>query len=181
MRRKTKNTLTLICGVLALALLTGLVLNLYGVFKEKKVNPNNLVNSGISGYKVADTYNNGYGVKYTVEEDGTVKASGTATADDVFTVATGIKLTSGKTYTFSCGNNSVGYKSYGVRLHNMNSSSGAANEYIYATLDGTFTASSSTDTYNVEVYVMKDVKVFATFRPVLVEGNTAGDFLVKAD
>ena len=41
--------------------------------------------------------------------DGTVKASGTATADDVFTVATGIKLTSGKTYTLSCGNNSVGY------------------------------------------------------------------------
>lgn len=37
------------------------------------------------------------------------KASGTATADDVFTVATGIKLTSGKTYTLSCGNNSVGY------------------------------------------------------------------------
>ena len=133
MRRKTKNTLTLICGVLALALLTGLVLNLYGVFKEKKVNPDNLVNSGISGYKDADTYNNGYGVKYTVEKDGTVKASG------------------------------------------------AANEYIYATPDGTFTASSSTDTYNVEVYVMKDAKVFATFRPVLVEGKTAGDFLVKAD
>ena len=38
-----------------------------------------------------------------------MKASGTATADDVFTVATGIKLTSGKTYTLSCGNNSVGY------------------------------------------------------------------------
>ena len=52
MRRKTKNTLTLICGVLALALLTGLVLNLYGVFKEKKVNPDNLVNSGISGYDI---------------------------------------------------------------------------------------------------------------------------------
>ena len=108
MRRKTKNTLTLICGVLALALLTGLVLNLYGAFDKKKVNPDNLINGEISGYKTAETYNNGYGVKYTVEKDGTVKAFGTATADDVFTVATGIKLTSGKTYTLSCGNNSVG-------------------------------------------------------------------------
>lgn len=181
MRRKTKNALTLICGVLALALLTGLVLNLYGVFKEKRVNPDNLVNSGISGHKSADTYNNGYGVKYTVEKDGTVKASGTATADDVFTVATGVKLTSGKTYTFSCGNNSVGYESYGVRLHNMNASSGSANEYVFATLDGTFTAANDTDTYNVEIYVKKGVKIFATFRPVLVEGKTAGDFLVKED
>lgn len=109
MRRKTKNTLALICGVLALALLTGLVLNLYGAFDKKKVNPDNLINGEISGYKTADTYNNGYGVKYTVEKNGTVKAFGTATADDVFTVATGIKLTSGKTYTLSCGNNSVGY------------------------------------------------------------------------
>ena len=179
MRRKTKNTLTLICGVLALALLTGLVLNLYGAFDKKKVNPDNLINGEISGYKTADTYNNGYGVKYTVEKNGTVKAFGTATADDVFTVATGIKLTSGKTYTLSCGNNSVGYKSFGLRLHNMNATSGAANEYIYANLDGTFTAANSTDSYNVEVYVMKDAKVFATFRPVLVEGKTAGDFLVK--
>lgn len=179
MRRKTKNTLMTVCAVLALVLLTGLVLNLYGFFDKKKVNPDNLVNAEISGYKTPDTYNNGYGVKYTVEKDGTVKASGTATADDVFTVAEGIKLTAGKTYTFSCGNSSVGYQSYGVRLHNMNASSGAANEYIYADLDGTFTAANSTDSYNVEVYVMKDQKVFATFRPVLVEGKTAGDFLVK--
>ena len=179
MRRKTKNALTMIVAVLALALLTGLVLNLYGAFDKKKVNPDNLINADVSGYKTADTYNNGYGVKYTVEKDGTVKASGTATADDVFTVATGIKLTSGKTYTLSYGNNSVGYQSYGLRLHNMNASSGAANEYIFADLNGTFTAANSTDTYNVEVYVKKDVKIFATFRPVLVEGNTAGDFLVK--
>ena len=54
MKRKTKNTLTLICGVLALALLTGLVLNLYGAFDKKKVNPNNLINGEISGYKTAD-------------------------------------------------------------------------------------------------------------------------------
>ena len=60
MRRKTKNTLTLICGVLALALLTGLVLNLYGAFDKKKVNPNNLINGEISGYKTAEPYNNNY-------------------------------------------------------------------------------------------------------------------------
>ena len=179
MRRKTKNALTMIVAVLALALLTGLVLNLYGAFDKKKVNPNNLINGEISGYKTAETYNNGYGVKYTVEKNGTVKASGTATADDVFTVATGIKLTSGKTYTLSCGNNSVGYKSFGLRLHNMNATSGAANEYIFANLNGTFTAANSTDIYNVEVFVKKEVRVFATFPPVLVEGKTAGDFLVK--
>lgn len=180
MRRKTKSRLTTLACVLSLVLLAGLVLNLYGVFKEKVVNPDNLINVKVSGHVGEGSYNNGYGVKYTVETDGTVKASGTATADDVFTLVTGVKLTEGKTYTLGCGNGSVGYQSYGVRLHNTNASSGSADEYVYADLNGTFTAASSTNVYDVEIYVKKGVSVYATFRPILTEGRAVGDFLVKA-
>lgn len=180
--RKFKRYFKTICCILAVALLAGLVLNLYGVFDKKTVNKDNLVNAELDGYVSADTYNNGYGVKYTVSKNGEIRATGTATADDIFTVMEGITLTAGKTYTLSCGNSSVGYKTYGLRLHDTTATSGSANEYVYAELDGTFTIDSSdTDNkFNLEIYVMKDTKVvLATFKPVLVEGNTAGDFLTK--
>jgi len=181
MKAKTKSSIMLICGALVLVLLTGLVMNLYGVFDERKNNPDNLISIDNleKTYAAVKTHNNGYGVKYTVEKDGVVKAKGTASGDDTFTVASGLKLEAGKTYTLSAGVDGVSYNSYVLRLHDMNATRGSAEEYIYADLDESFTVANSTHLYNVEIIVKKDVKVNATFYPVLVEGKTAGNFYTK--
>ena len=181
MRTKTRNSIITVCGLLVLALLTGLVMNLYGVFDGKKANPDNIISidNNDDSYAAVKTINNGYGVKYTVDKDGSVKAKGTATADDTFVILSGVKLEAGKTYTLSAGVDSVSYNSYALRLHNKNATKGSANEYIYAELDGTFTAANGTDLYDVEIIVKKDVKINTTFRPVLVEGKTAGTFYSK--
>lgn len=167
--------------VLVLVLLTGLVMNLYGVFDEKESNPKNLI--GIAAVEEAyleeDSYNTGYGVTVTVKDTGAVKVSGTATADVIFElIPEGIKLEAGETYTLSAGVKSATYNGYHVRLHNITTTTDA-DKYIYADLDGTFTAPNSTDTYVLEVFIGEDTRVNATFYPVLVEGDDAGEFYAE--
>ena len=169
--RKTQNTLILVGCVLVLALLTGLVLNLYGAFDAKESNPDNLIGIAAIGednYPADAEGNTGYGVKVTVDDLGAVTAKGTATADVVYTIVEGVKLEA-KEYTFTAGVENVSINGFCIRLHNV-----STGDFIYADIDGTFTAEAGT--YNVELYVEDETRVNATFYPVLVEGKAEGDF-----
>ena len=68
MTRAMQKRLGTVGIILVLVMLTGLVMNLYGVFDPKESNPDNLVGTAVLGeaYLDADSYNTGYGVTVTV-------------------------------------------------------------------------------------------------------------------
>ena len=169
--QKNKNTLMFVGVALALVILCGAVMNLYGAFDKKEANPENLVGIeaiGEDDYPISKEGNTGYGVTIDVNDLGAIKVKGTATgADLVWDVCT-VKLAAG-TYTLTAGVDDVSKFGYAVRLDD------GKNGYIYADIDDTFTVSAET-TYTLQVYVAEDTKVNTTFYPVLVEGASEGDF-----
>ncbi len=179
-KSSAKTVALTVVGILAVVLALGLVLNATGVF-AREPNPDNLLNINKVGkgvYAEVKAHNEGLGVTYTVHEDGSVSAKGKATADDSFTVATGIELVAGETYVISCGNDGVGYQTYGLRLRNVTSGASLSEEekFIYADIKGAFEVPEGKTLYNVEIYVMEGVELNETFYPCLVKGETAGDF-----
>ena len=175
--KKTKKILSFVGSMLLVVILAGAVMNMTGVF-AKESNPKNLVGVDALGneYLKEGKYNTGYGVTVKVDDLGAVKVKGTATSNVVVDlIPDGFTLEAGKTYTLSCGNDNVNYKTFGIRLKNTSATSDAE-RYIYANNDGTFTVSSSDDIYKLEIYVNKDVELNETFYPVLVEGSLVGNF-----
>ena len=171
MKKKTKNTLFIVGGVVLLAMLMGMVLNLYGVFDPKELNPKNLVSItaiGEEDYGTLQSGKTGHGVTVEVGDLGEIKVRGKATVDLPWVVAEGIELTPGKTYTFTAGVESATVEGYHIRLKN-------GSQVVYADFgSNTFTAEEGT--YTLEIFVAEDTRVNATFYPVLVEGAEAGSF-----
>lgn len=173
----TKRNLRTIAFILILAALTALVLNLYGVFNKRECNPSNLISAkNVEDYISSGSYNTGHGVKYTVKDNGQIKVKGTATDDIQIKIGSGITLTEGKTYTFTCGVNSCGYDTYGLKLIKGTDVSTVR----YAEIDETFEIEEGQGgDYTLYLYVKDDAKVYQTFYPVLVEGASAGSFYQK--
>ena len=170
----TKTRLRTLAFVLILGVLAGLVLNLYGAFDKKECNPDNLISAdAVTDYKSSGDYNTGHGIKYTVKEHGEVKVKGTATADVTVKLGSGITLTEGKSYTFTCDVKTCGYDTYGLYLVKGDTK-------YYAEIDDTIkVASGEGGDYTLYLYIKKDAKVNTTFYPVLVEGTNTGSFWKK--
>lgn len=167
MKPKTKRTLKRIALILAIAVMGG-VLGAAAVgglsSMKKEVNPDNLIK--VEDYAIKDKDDLGRGIDATVKEDGTIKLTGRATSDNEFLV-TSIVLEPGK-YTISgCNSNkdASGLKAvFG------------SSEYYAGTAEDTFEIESTT-TVNIYAYVKEDtVCINKTIRPVLVEGDTPGEF-----
>lgn len=175
----------MIALVAAMLLLTIGVAKLYGIGDKKVVNPNNLVSIqkiGVANY-AKTTGNTGYGVEVSVDDLGAIKMKGKATADVEYKVCV-VTLTEGKTYTLSSGvsgesyltGSNVSETGYALVLQNL-----ATGNYTYGEIqnNGTFTVPAGSANYELLIIVKKDTDLGLlgkTFKPVLVEGKTAGNF-----
>lgn len=186
MRRKTKSRLTTLACILSLVLLAGLVLNLYGVFKEKVVNPDNLL---LDEKITWSSQILKWGLTYDRNEDGSWHIYGTSTKSGGGSYLTlpAFSLEGGKIYSFSSGLQNASLR--GVRLQ-LSSSDG---HYYLGDIDpdeffdgetpsnyhfGSFEARSGV-TYNVEfICTFEGAVVDVTVYPCLVEGTEAGSFYI---
>ena len=128
--------------------------------------------------EVNDSYikegTNNKGVSWKVSDDGTVKLFGSASTADSIVVQT-LELPAG-TYTYSVGNSKVNVDKY----YSYVSANGV--EYIAGTTDDTFELVEDS-TVQVVICWLEGTEfneiIGVTFRPVIVEGENAGEFFAK--
>lgn len=138
---------------------------------DKDRNPDNLL-------KVNDTYvkthNTNRGIDVKVDKNGVIKMSGKATSASSFTVQT-VTLSAG-TYTIS------GLANPNIDEFSMYAIYSESGDRAYAdTESATFTISEETSV-QVVISWAKDYKISLanqTIKPVLVKGETAGEFYAK--
>ncbi len=188
MTKKTRNLIFVIALVAIVVFLAAILIRTNGIGKKQVTNPDNLVsieNIGKGSY-AEQRGNTGYGITVNVNDQGAITMTGKATGDLYYDVCT-IDLTADKTYTLSGGVSgqsrvtgaNASETGYAVVLKDL-----TTNNYVYAELDGTFTVPAGSETYLLEIIVLKDTDLTIlgkTFKPVLVEGAKVGAFLTAAE
>lgn len=171
MKAKTKRTLKRIGMFLLVAILGGAISAVAITAingSEKELNPDNIIKA--ADYDLEDGADNGKGVKASVNEDGIIKLNGKATSDDEFVVCT-VTLDPGE-YVIS----GLDSKVDGVSLKAVASSQ----EYVSGITDKDHFVVESQTTYSIVITVKEGYFCFnKTVKPVLVEGDTAGEFYSK--
>ena len=135
-----------------------------------QLNENNLFKADAYTIKSANT---GDGYDITVSNDGEIKVKGTNNSGaEVKLAVQEIKLAAG-TYTFTSGATGTSKTSYCMIL-----SDGTTTHY--ADFSGnTFEVASET-TFTAYIVIQDKAEINTTFKPVVVEGETAGSFFVTA-
>ena len=125
----------------------------------------------VEDYVIKDQ-NSGDGYQIDVSDKGEIKVTGTNESEAAVTVEIQTITLPAGTYTFTSGVNGTSKNGYYLYLDNADGS------IIYADFgDNTFTLSAE-DTFKVYLSIAKDAEVNKTFKPVLIKGETAGDFYV---
>ena len=133
----------------------------------RKVNPDNLFTAECVSLK--DT-NDGYGVQLTVNDNGSIKMKGTATADKAYVIGK-VKLAEG-TYTVTALDGaSLGTAYVSVKI-------GSASTEVNAdfTPGKQITIAADDTEVTLTLHVVKDAELDATVYPVIVEGTEDGKF-----
>ena len=125
----------------------------------------------VDDYVIKDQ-NSGDGYSIDVSDKGEIMVTGKNESGAAVThEIQQITLPAG-TYTFTSGANGTSKNSYHLYLDN-----GEGTTYYADFGTNTFTISAE-DTFKVYLSIAKDAEVNKTFKPVLVKGETAGDFYV---
>ena len=186
MSRSSKNTLKIIAICLAMSLALGFVgwmTNGFTAFDkdsisdkfERKLNEDNLVYKAFlaSGY-TSKSGNDGNGLTWTINDDGSVTVNGTASADAYFNLCTVTIADKGdQTFTAVDGGSLTTYyvegKANGVTVWYSD----------WQNIQDT----SATKTFSTSTTISLDIVIKAgtemknvTFYPVIVEGETAGNY-----
>ena len=171
MKQKTKRMLKRVGIFLLVAILGGLTASFAMTAAngfDRELNPENIID--VDKYTVKDGDSSGKGIKVSVNDDGVIKLNGEASENDEYTVTT-LSLAAG-TYTIS------GYdsNSKGVTLKAVYNGTITA---ISGTTYATFTLETETSV-SIVITIAEDYYCFnTTIKPVLVEGDEAGDFYKK--
>lgn len=111
------------------------------------------------------------GVTFTVNNDGSVTASGTANATAIFVLGS-VDFVNGTTYTLS--GSAVGYDNSQARIWvNANSAFAAGNRLDSSNGIVRTRTATATVTGDVDIYVYNGVTINATFYPMIQIGSTA--------
>ncbi|MBQ8141067.1 MAG: hypothetical protein IJ038_05165 [Clostridia bacterium] len=174
---KTKRTLKTIAIAVVVTLTATLCASVVGFMSdgfentevstwfEKEVNEANIIKVGAEGYVLAEEDDNGNGVTVKRDENGVIKLNGKSSADQSWIVGT-FTLEAG-TYTVSGVDSSLkcGLKVTGPNI-----------EVKAGTTNDSFTIEDTT-TVTVSIYTAADAFFLnKTIKPVLVVGETAGEF-----
>ena len=125
----------------------------------------------VDNYVIKDQ-NSGDGYEIDVSDKGEIKVTGKNESGAAVThQIQQITLPAG-TYTFTSGVNGCSKIGYNLYLDN-----GSETTYYADFGNNTFTVAAE-DTFMVYLSIGKDVEVNCTFKPVLVSGESAGDFFV---
>lgn len=162
----------LVVGVF-LTSMVGFMTNSFDTNKDNwgiaQLNEDNFIN--VDDYVIKDQ-NSGDGYSIDVSDKGEIKVTGKNESGAAVTLEIQqITLPAG-TYTFTSGVNGTSKNSYHLYLDN-----GEETTYYADFGTNTFTISAE-DTFKIYLSIAKDAEVNKTFKPVLVKGETAGDFYV---
>ena len=169
-KRGWKTALKIIAIVAVVALLGGVAAMALGSLRER--NPDNLIK--VDENYLKDVTSNGYGLSIDVDEDGTIHLKGETSKNEEYIVQT-VTLPAG-TYTIS------GLKESNLDKVALKAVWGEGNSAISGTDNATFTLDAE---YAVQVVITiqgaedgENVIDWTNklIRPVIVEGETAGDF-----
>lgn len=173
----TKRIIILIVSILLVVLAVsaiGFATN--GFSKDKdtwgitQVNEDNLFKADEYSIESANT---GDGYEVTVSDDGEIKIKGTNNSGaEVRLAVQEIKLAAG-TYTFTSGVSSTSKGSYCMMITDGTST-------YYADFSGNTFDISAEGTFTAYIVIQDEATVNVTFKPVIVEGETAGSFFVTA-
>ena len=171
-KRKTSYAIKIIAAILAVALLCGVGVVLFSNGFLQKRNDKNLIGPDSENY--IKTQGTKYGVDVEVKEDGTIKLKGNPSGNIELVVDT-VELEAG-TYTLSA------IKEPDLASVTLSAQWNVTN-FCYAgfgdeVLDDTFTLTEKT-TVSVILSIQSEAEIAyanRTIRPVLVSGDTAGDF-----
>ncbi|MBQ8738162.1 MAG: hypothetical protein IJZ04_01560 [Clostridia bacterium] len=152
-----------------LSALFGFITKGFTDFDVRELNPDNLINVEAYNDTLEDKRDDGLAI--TVSEEGEITVEGkNKTEADVMIAIQDVTLEVGK-YTISSGVKNTDEDTYYLSIVN-------GEETIIADMeeDSTFTIATNDTTCTVYIVVCAGENVDATFRPVLVEGSSAGDF-----